>query len=58
MEDIASAIDADGETILNARAGRAIFAIMAAVLESAESNQCFPPNSKRKCMPVTLFSAR
>ena len=39
MEDFAKAIDSDGETILNAQAGRAIAAVVIAALESAESGK-------------------
>jgi hypothetical protein len=38
MEDFANAIDTDGETMLDARASRAICAVVQAALESARSN--------------------
>jgi predicted dehydrogenase len=39
MEDFARAIDTDGETILNARAGRGIYAVVQAALESARTGR-------------------
>jgi predicted dehydrogenase len=39
MENFARAIDTDGETILDARAGRAIHAVVQAALESARSGR-------------------
>lgn len=38
LEDFANAIDTNGETMLDARAGRAICAVVQAALESARSN--------------------
>ena len=38
LEDFANAIDDNGKTMLDARAGRAICAIVQAALESARSN--------------------
>jgi len=42
MEDFAQAIDQDGPTILDARAGRAICAVVRAALESARTGRVVP----------------